>query len=191
MSFHPYTVYATRLPVLKPGHLVKIGDKFYMVTVVRRNRKTVSLTGAKTDYRFKTETSAEYTPMVGNITMNRVVHLQYVALSTTASTKFKWLTQPLLSKEREESVNSVTAPVDAPLEIDRWSFDEAMHLYVTTDGDQTFYFEIIEYEIIEYAGKPTRPYLYITPSGQAIFVESLETEALARQTLAQLVAKKA
>jgi len=186
MSFKPYSIYATRLPVLKPGHILKIGDRFYLITTVRRNRKKVSLTGAQTKYRFYTNTSAEYTPMVGNIDRNRVVHLQYVGLGQAVATKFWWLTEPLLSKEREESVDSTTAPLDAPLEIDRWSFREEMHLYVTTAGDQDFYFEIIEYEVQPYEGIPERPYLYIMANGQAIFIEAAPQEEAAR-----LLAKRA
>ena len=186
MSFKPYSIYATRLPVLKPGHILKIGDRFYLITTVRRNRKKVSLTGAQTKYRFYTAQSAEYTPMVGNIDRNRVVHLQYVALGQAVATKFWWLTEPLLSKEREESVDSTTAPLDAPLEIDRWSFREEMHLYVTTAGDQDFYFEIIEYEVQPYEGIPERPYLYIMATGQAIFIEAAPQEEAAR-----LLAQKA
>ena len=179
MSFKPYSIYATRLPVLKPGHILKIGDRFYLITTVRRNRKKVSLTGAQTKYRFYTAQSAEYTPMVGNIDRNRVVHLQYVALGQAVATKFWWLTEPLLSKEREESVDSTTAPLDAPLEIDRWSFREEMHLYVTTAGDQDFYFEIIEYEVQPYEGIPERPYLYIMANGQAIFIKANPEEEAA------------
>jgi hypothetical protein len=183
--FSPYTIYATRLPVLKPGHLIKIADKYYMVTTVRRNRKKVSLIGSKDKYRFYTETDASYASMHGNLSLNRVVHLQYVSIDQSVDTILYWGTQPLLSKDVEEAIQPWAANLAAPLEIDRWSFTPEMHLYVTTAGDQNFYFEIIEYEVVEYPGTPTRPYLYIMANGQAIFVETPETETLAKLAAAK------
>lgn len=181
--FKPYDIYATRLPVLKPGHLMRIADKLYMVITVRRNRKKATVTGAKTtDYRFKTDVSSEFTPMVGNLALNRVVHLQYVSIDVDTDTKFFWGTQPLLSKDRVEAIQTWGANLLAPLELDRWSFDEAMHLYIQQAATQNYYFEIIEYEVVPYAGEPTRPFLHIMGNGQAIFVESQGVE----QTLGQI-----
>lgn len=178
--FQPYSVYATRLPILKPGHLLKIGSKFYQIKTVRHNRKKVALASAQTTYRFYTDTDASYASLHGNLSLNRVVHLQYIAIDQDVSTKFYWGTQPLQSKDVEEDIRPTWANLSAPLEIDRWSYDSAMHLYVTTGGAQNFYFEIVEYEVVEYSGTPTRPYLYIMGNGQAVFVEREETEALAR-----------
>lgn len=183
--FKPYDVYATRLPVLKPGHLLKIGDKFYQVIVVRRNRKKVAVSGAKTSkYIFYTTTGEEFTPMVGNLNTNRVVHLQYVSIDQDTNTVFYWGAEPLLSKDRAETLQTWGANLLAPLEIDRWSFDEAMNLQITQADSQNYYFEIIEYEVVAYAGTPTRPYLYVMPNGQAIFV-SEEATAKSLAELAQ------
>jgi hypothetical protein len=181
--FKPYDIYATRLPILKPGHLLKIGAKFYQVIAVRRNRKKVALGSSQTKYRFYTETDSSYESMHGNLNLNRVVHIQYVSIDQNVDTKFYWGTQPLQSKDVEEAIQPWGANLLAPLEVDRWSFDPSMHLYVTTGGAQNFYFEIIEYEVTEYAGTPTRPYLYVMPNGFAIFVEEEETETMARQAL--------
>ncbi len=189
MSFTPYSIYATRLPRLKPGFLMKIGDKYYMVTTVRTNRKKVALATAQTKYRFYTETNPDYASLHGNLALNRVVHIQYVSIDQNVDTIFYWGTQPLQSKDVEEKIQPWGAGLSNPLEVDRWSFDPAMHLYVTTAGAQNFYFEIIEYEIVEYTGKPTRPYLYIAPNGQAIFVETSEVETAAKMATQMAMAK--
>lgn len=188
--FKPYEIYATRLAVLKPGHLVRVGDKLYMVVTVRRNRKKVAVTGAKTEwYKFYTAGGAEFTPMVGNLSMNRLVHLQYVSIDQDTDTKFQWGTTPLQSKEREEAIQTWGANLLAPLEVDRWSYDEAMHLAIKEAASQNYYFEIIEYEIAAYEGQPTMPFLHIMANGQAIIVSQEGTE----QTLQRLatVGKKA
>lgn len=188
--FKPYDVYATRMPVLKPGHMIRVADKYYMVTTVRRNRKKVAVTGAKTEaYRFKTETSSEFTPMVGNLNLNRIVHLQYVAIDVDTDTKFYWGTQPLLSKDREEALQTWGANLLAPLELDRWSFDEAMHLHIQQAASQNYYLEILEYEVVPYAGTPTRPFLHIMGNGQAIFVESPGVEQTLGQINAAMIAQ--
>lgn len=188
--FKPFERYATVLPVLKPGHLFRIADKMYMITTVRHNRKKVTVTGAKaTAYRFKTDVSSEFTPMVGNLALNRIVHLQYVSIDVDTDTKFYWGTQPLLSKEREEAVQTWGANLLAPLDIDRWSFDEAMHLHIQQAATQHYYFEIIEYEVVPYVGEPTRPFLHIMANGQAIFVSDEGTEQTL-QTLGRLATTK-
>jgi hypothetical protein len=154
-----------------------------MIITVRRNRKKVALSESKTKHRFYTETDASYASMHGNLGLNRVVHLQYVSIDKDVDTTFYWGTQPLQSKDVEEAIQVWAAGFSSPLEIDRWSFAPEMHLYVTTAGAQNFYFEIIEYEVVEYVGTPTRPYLYIMANGQAIFVESAETETLAKMAM--------
>jgi len=151
-----------------------------MVITVRRNRKKVALASAQTDYRFYTATSADYTPMVGNLNLNRIVHLQYVSIDQDQDTTFKWGTQPLLSKDKAEAVQTWGANLLAPLEIDRWSYDEAMHLYVTQADAQNYYFEIIEYEVTSYEGKPSQ-FIHIMANGQALFVESETTELALRK----------
>jgi len=182
MSFKPYVIYATRLPILKPGHVMRIGDNYYQVITVRHDRKRFTISGAKTEaYRLYLTTDATYENLHGSIERNRIVHLQYLAVETATVTSVLWWgTQPLLSKDVSESITTITAPVDAPLEIDRWSFDPAMHLYLTQSATQVYDVELIEYEIIPYGGAPTRPYLHIMGNGQAIFVEAQATEQALR-----------
>ena len=182
MSFTPYTNYATVLPILKPGHIIRIADKFYMVVTVRRNRKYIgSLAAQSTSYRFNSATNTAYVDMVGNLSLNRIVHLQYVAIDQVQSTTFYWGTQPLLSKDLAEPVLPNVAGISQPMEIDRWSYDETMNLYITTAGTQDFFFQIIEYEVVPYPGTPTANYLHIMANGQAIFVATQDVVAAIAQ----------
>ena len=190
MSFKPYVIYATRLPILKPGHIMRVGDKYYQVITVRHNRKRFSLTtdatGAPKEYRLYITTLAAFESLHGSLERNRVVHLQYIAVETAAvTTELWWGNTPLLSKDVAETISTITATLDAPLEIDRWSFDSAMHLILknqTANTTQTYDIEIAEYEITPYVGVPTRPFLHILGNGQAIFV----SEEGAESTLARL-----
>ena len=177
-SFKPYTLYKVTLPILKPGHVMRIGDKFYQVLTVRRNRKRFEVSGVQTTYRLYVTTAAAYESLHGSLERNRIVHIQYLAVGTAAITDLWWGTQPLLSKDVKESITNVTAAVDAPLEIDRWSFDAAMHLYLDQSATQTYVIEVIEYEITPYPGTPTRPFLHILGNGQALFIEAEATERM-------------
>lgn len=190
-DFTPTTIYETRLPELKPGHILHIGPDFskgfYQVTTVRHNPKDVALTGAKTDYRLYITTDASYESLHGSLERNRIVHIQYVSAANSApKTKWYWGTQPLLSKDVDEEITGVQMAMNRPLKVDRWSYDSAMHLYLTQDTDQTYYFEVVEYTIVGYPGKPKTPYLHIMANGQAVFVEAEATELGLRR--AELVA---
>jgi hypothetical protein len=160
------------LPVLKAGHFLKIGTDFYQILTVRRNRQRHEVSGAITEAKaLNVSENAAYEPLHGNLKKDRVVHLQYVAVETAAVTSvLYWGTVPLLSKDYAISISTVTAPVDAPLEIDRWSFDESMRLALTQSATQIYDFECVEYEVTKYEGVP-KMYLHIMANGQAIFVE--------------------
>lgn len=177
-DFKPVTRYEVALPVLKAGHLIHAGPDFskgyVQIVTVRHNPKKVALTGAKTtlvDLTIGTLTS--YESLHGNLKKNRVVHIQYIGVSeSTITSELWWLTQPLHSKDVEESIDSVRAPVDAPLTVDRWSYDDSQYLRVKQSGTQYYYFKIVEYEVGPFEGKPDRPFLHVFANGQAQFVEA-------------------
>ena len=83
-----------------------------------------------------------------------------------------WLTQPLLSKDVDEAITSAIAPIDNPMEIDRWSFDDSQYLRVKQADTQDYYFSIIEYEVVSYPAKPDGDFLHIFANGQAQFVKA-------------------
>lgn len=171
MAFNPYSVWAPRLPQLKPGHIFKIGDKFYQIVVVRRNRQRHVIAGAQTDYRLYTETNAAFATLHGLLSLNRVVHLQYIAVETGAvTTIFYWGTPPLFAKDVALTIDTNVAPTTNPMELDRWSYDTAMHLRLTQSAGQNYIFECVEYEVSPYEGEPDK-YLHLMANGQAVFVE--------------------
>ena len=169
--FTPYSIYATRLPQLKPGHFFKIGRNYYQVVAVRRNRQKITISGSQTKYPLNTSKSTSYESLHGNLEKNRIVHLQYVAVKNSGvNTMFRWGTLPLFSKDVALSIDSEVAGLSNPMEIDRWSYDPSMHLTLDQDGDQTYIFECVEYEVKPYDGEP-RMYLHLMANGHGIFVE--------------------
>lgn len=109
--------------------------------------------------------------MHGNVKVNRITHIQYLALGNAVNTYLWWLTQPLLSKDVDEAITSAIAPVDQPIEIDRWSYDDSQYLRIKQDSTQDYYFSIVEYEVVGYPGKPESDFLHIFSNGQAQFVK--------------------
>jgi hypothetical protein len=173
--FTPYNNYRVTFPFLTPGNIIKIQDKFYLVVTTRHNRKTVALVGAQTKFAFALDSGTTYESLTGNLNKNRIVHLQYVAIDTAqVNPEFFWGTQPLQSKDVDDTCSTVTANLAAPLPVDRWSYDQSMRLLVSETASQSYYFEIVEYEIVSYTGAPPRPYWQIMANGQAILVESDE-----------------
>jgi len=172
MSFKPYTIYSAKLPVLKVGHLIKIGDKIYQVAAVRINRQKFTETGPITEPKaLNSATDAKYEGLHGNLEVGRVVHIQYLGFGTTTDTIPYWGTEPLGSKWVRIAFNSEVAPVDAPLEVNRWSYDKEMRLAITiaASASQDLYFEIAEYEVVEYTKALVKGqvYLKILPNGHA------------------------
>jgi len=140
---------------------------------VRNNRKKVAISGAKTTlYDLVIGTDASYESLHGNLKKNRIVQLQYLGLGQAQNTYIWWLTQPLLSKDVDEAITSAEAPIDQPIEIDRWSYDDSQYLKIKQAGTQDYYFVIAEYEVTGYPGKPEADFLHIFANGQAQFVKA-------------------
>ncbi|GAI93696.1 unnamed protein product, partial [marine sediment metagenome] len=79
---------------------------------------------------------------------------------------------PLGSKWVNIAYDSAVAAVDAPVEVDRWSYDPELRLaYTKAAGAQTVYFEMVEYEVKATELTPKR-YLKILPNGQAVFIDA-------------------
>jgi hypothetical protein len=170
-----------------------------MVIQVRHNRKAVSVTGAQTNYILALDnnatsgtTSLYLESMTGNLNKNRIVHLQYVGLSVADTPFFTWGTQPLSSKDVQDTISATSAGIGNPVDVNRWSYDQSMRLLVTQNNvSQVYYFEIVEYEIVAYEGKPPRPYMQLLSNGAGILVESNEEAANIAATNLQGKAKAA
>ena len=176
--FSVYTIYKVAFPFLKPGYLIKIGDKFYMVITARNNRPIVALTGAKTKFDLDIGQSdpAGLECMAGELKKNRIVHIQYVAIDTANTPTLYWGTEPLLSKDVEVTLSTARAGLTNPIAVDRWTYDPSMRLLVTQTATQNYYFEMMEYEVTPYEGTTDRPYLQIMANGQAILVDNEGTK---------------
>lgn len=175
MSFTPYKVEAPRLPVLKPGYFLKVAGKFYEVREVRRYRIKVHLEGGSEglkDYPLTSDKSDEWAVLHGAIGMDRVVNIQYIACGTADDIKLRWIKDPLMSRSVELPLNSALAPLDSPLEVDKWSYDKEMHLKVTLEAGKTqdLYVEGVEY-IVQSTTKRPSEYLELTSDGSARFVK--------------------
>jgi hypothetical protein len=183
-TFSPYSVYRVAFPLLKPGYLIKVADKYYMVITARNNRPIVTLTGVQTKFDLDVGQSspAGLECMAGELKKNRIVHIQYVSIDTGNTPTLYWGVEPLLSKDVEVTLSTVRAGLTNPIAVDRWSYDPSMRLLVTQTATQNYYFEMMEYEVTPYEGVPDRPYLQILANGQAILVDSEAT----RKTLSML-----
>ena len=151
-----------------------------MVITVRHNRKTVAISGAQTSkLALSVTTLAAYESLTGNLNKNRIVQIQYVAIDQVVTTEFYWGTQPLQSKDVDDTCTPTTAGLSNPMMIDRWSYDNSMALLITQSNTQNYYFEIVEYEIVAYTGTPPRPYTQIMSNGQAMEIETAAQETAA------------
>ena len=170
--FTPYQAWTPRLPQLKVGHFFKIGDRFYQIVNVRRNRQRITVSGAKTtDYSLNVSTDSTYESLHGNLEKDRIVHIQYVAVENDGvTTVFSWGPQPLFSKDVKLGIDTNLASKTNPMEIDRWSYDNSMYLKLTQTGTQVYIFECVEYEVKPYQGEPSK-YLHLMANGQAVYVE--------------------
>jgi len=176
--FSPYSVYEARIPKLKPGFFLQIGDKFYQIVLVRNNRQQITLdAGAVAEPGSLLNDSVtahpEYATLHGNLEQGRVVNIQYLALTTTVDILFRWGTEPLLSGWYPLYMDFDSANRLAPLQVDRWSYDREMRLqYVKGVGAQTLWVEVVEYEIQLWTKTPPKRYHKILANGQAVFVEA-------------------
>ena len=178
MSFTPYNIWKAAYPELKAGELFKIQNQYYMIIQVRHNRKAVAVTGSQTNYILALDnastagTSSTFLEsMTGNLNKNRIVHIEYVGLTIADTPEFIWGTQPLQSKDVADTLNANLAGTTNPIEVDQWSYDQSMRLLVTQGNvSQVYYFDIVEYEIVAYAGVPTQPYWQLLSNGAGIYV---------------------
>jgi len=173
-TFKPYVIYASRLPVLKPGHFIKAAEKMYQIVVVRHNRQVIVLlaAAAATDIPLNSTTSEAYQALHGGLDVGRITHMQYLYLTTAVDTVLKWMKEPLGSKWVNIVYNNAIAEADAPVEVDRWSYDKELRLaYTKLVGAQTLYVEMVEYEVKETTLAPKR-YVKILTNGQATFIEA-------------------
>lgn len=168
MAFVPYQIQADRLPKLKAGHIFKIGEKFWKIKEVRRNRKSFTENLVTAQKPWNTTSGVIYTGLVGDLKNVRVVHLHYLSLTTAIACGLRWGTLPLLSRVTEETLDLNLANLAAPYEIDKWSYDETMHIKLTKIvGLQTCIVELIEYTVE--TGPESPVYLELTPQGEGVF----------------------
>jgi len=216
-AFTPYQIWKAAYPELKAGEVIRIQSTYYMVIQVRHNRKAVAVTGTQTNYILALDnnntagTSSTFLEsMTGNLSKNRIVHIEYVALTVADTPEFIWGTQPLQSKDVadtplfiwgtqplsskdvQDTISATSAGIGNPIDVNRWSYDQSMRLLVTQGNvSQVYYFEIVEYEIVAYEGKPLRPYMQLLSNGAGILVESNEEAANIAATNLQGRAKAA
>ena len=185
MPFTPYQIWKAAYPELKAGELFKIQNIYYMIIQVRHNRKAVTVIGAQTNYILALDnantgagTSSTFLEsLTGNLNKNRIVHLEYAAITVADTPEFIWGTQPLQSKDVADTLSVTLASVTNPIEVDRWSYDQSMRLLVTQGNvSQVYNFDIVEYEIVAYAGTPRQPYWQLLSNGAGIYVA---TDAIA------------
>ncbi len=174
MSFRPFVIYASRLPVLKPGHFIKAAEEMYQIVVVRHSRQPIELSAVAVTEAIplNADTDEAWAALHGHLKVGRIVQIQYLALETDVDVVFRWMLEPLGSKWANITYNNVVAHREAPVEVDRWSYDKEMRLaYTKAVNDQTMYVEMVEYEVKATALKPKK-YLKILPNGQATFIEA-------------------
>jgi len=184
-AFTPYQIWKSAYPELKAGELFKIQSNYYMIIQVRHNRKAVSVINAQTNYILALDNSSTsgtsstlLESMTGNLNKNRIVHIEYVGITVADTPEFIWGTQPLQSKDVADTINANLAGATNPMEVDRWSYDQSMRLLVTQGAvSQVYYFDIVEYEIVAYAGTPQQPYWQLLSNGAGIYVA---TDAIAK-----------
>jgi hypothetical protein len=182
--FTPYQNWKSAYPSLQPGNILKVQNNYYMIIQVRHNRKVVQVIGSQTNYILALDNSSTagtsstfLESMTGNLNKNRIVHIQYVALSVSDTPEFVWGTLPLQSKDVADTLTLTSAGLTNPIDVNRWSYDQSMRLLVTQGNvTQNYYFEIVEYEIVAYAGSPPRPYMQLLSNGAGIMVMT-DTEA--------------
>lgn len=176
MSFEPYSIFASRLQALEVGYLIKAGAKVLQVSEVRRLRIPIPLTAGETDHPLIVATAnPEYAVLHGNLEVNRIIHIQYIACVEADDVLLKFGLEPVLSRHANITMDNVTFPRTHPLEVNRWSYDEEQHIKYTLAAalTQTLYFENMEYRVIPY--KPAIPkgqlMLKILPDGFARMVK--------------------
>ncbi len=176
MSFQPYSIYSPQLPILKPGHYINIGTKFFLIVVARRARVVKDLLASQsTKKSLNVEGGSGNENVSGNLTVGRVINLQYASLNGAGDIHLFWLEDPLMSKWVDDVLNTTLGPMTNPLIIDRYTYAQEMHLKYTSGVTvPDLYIDLVEYQVAEVEEEPTM-YLQILPTGQATFIESEAT----------------
>lgn len=178
MAFNPRVIYEPRLPKLRPGFFIQIGAKFYQIQDVRENNQFVDLVLGYADTApliINSTTNAIYQGMTGNVDQSRVIHIQYLALTTAIGVLLRWGTDPLLSKWINIYLTANAAGLTNPLTVDRWSYGIEMRFSASTAGvagAQLLWFNIVEYTVVAYDGTPPKKFLRILDNGMAVFIEA-------------------
>jgi len=171
MAFKPYTYYASKLPVLKPGHFLKIGEEYFVVKAKKRARVIIDLGTSTYDKKGLHEIS-ENNDLLGNKDLGKIVHIQYLACDTDVDVYLELAGKSLFGEEYRVPVNSNVAPTDCPIEIDKWFYDKSRYIKLTksSTSSQKLYIEYILY-LVEKAPTVPSKYLKLTTEGEAIFIE--------------------
>ncbi len=176
MSFQPYSIYSPQLPILRPGHYINIGAKYFIIVVARRGRPFKDLAANQTTKKaLNVADAAANADIAGNITVGRVINLQYASISGAGDIHLFWLEDPLMSKWVDDVLNTTLAPMTNPLIIDRYTYSDEMHMkYISGATVPDIYLDLVEYQVAEVTETPSM-YLQILPTGQATFIESEAT----------------
>lgn len=133
------------------------------------------LTPGSTDAPLReTTTAPQYAALHGNLKVGRIVHICYIACGTANDVLLKWMIEAMASHWVNVNVNNTVYGLSNPWEIDRWSYDEEMHIkYTLAALAQTLYVEVVEYEVVEYTKALTagQQFLKILANGQARMAE--------------------
>jgi len=166
MSFTPYQIQKPELPKLEIGYFVKIGESFYQVTQRKIWRRKLANISSPTKFVDPT-----YAGITGNLDLKRLVHYRYLSVDADVGALFYWgETKPLFSDYADITVDTKTAGLSNPIQIDKWSYSNSMYIYLKSlTGTVNVYLEGFEYAIEKSEEKPAK-YLDIAPNGDARFV---------------------
>jgi len=135
----------------------------------------VPLTPGSTDAALREATATpQYAMLHGNLKVGRIIHICYIACGTANDVLLKWMIEAMGSHWYNLLVNNTVYGLSNPWEIDRWSYDDEMHIKYTLAGvAQTLYVEVVEYEVVEYTKALTsgQQFLKVLPNGQARMAE--------------------
>lgn len=176
MALQSTTVYEEPLPILKVGHIIKVGAGYHIVREVLLGRFPVTNAAIKaTVYALNAANNTVFNALSGNLDTKRIVHLQYIAVMTPTSIDVTpyWKQDPLMAKDVEAVINDVIAPQTCPLKLDKWSFDQSMFFGFKTASATSvvLMFIMVNYATAPFpAATPPSKYLEITAEGNARFV---------------------
>ena len=192
MSFKPYQYYLKALPTLKEGNYIYLQTtrNWYIIIGVRRFRTEESLSvGADETTTVQFNAQGGYDYLAGALDTGLIVQLKYIAtdLSATPPTVVpKWGTEPLFSERKAISLTNVIAPLDNPIELDRWSLNQDMYIKLEIDntgGSATsfhIYLDAVEYKVAQRPPKKLPPrFVTVTSNGFPIYIETEYTEPFA------------